>query len=55
MGTFTLVSGLARALYSSLRPGPGRRGSLGQELLMAIFLAGSGFGSGMRISSTPAW
>jgi hypothetical protein len=37
-----------------LRFGAGRRGSLGQDLLMAIFFAGSRVGSGMRISRTPS-
>jgi len=59
-----LLNGLARVLLLLGAPGrhlaawlrfsAGQRGGLGQDLLMAIFLASSCLGSGMRISRTPS-
>ena len=43
-----------RRLTAWLRSCAGRRGSIGQDLPMAIFLAGSRVGSGMRTSRTPS-
>jgi hypothetical protein len=43
------------ALAGRIRTGPHLASAAGsQDLLMAILLAGSRFGSGMRISSTPS-
>jgi hypothetical protein len=61
-GIAHLVGGLpVRLLIAALAGGSPRRCEqrrparpLGQDLLMAIFLASSCFGSGMRISRTPA-